>query len=292
MPESLESRFEIVTTKMGALSILCKDVGEILHNPIGPWTEANLLYIDQSRLREKLVSGDSTEELVVFDVGLGAAINAVATLAAYRSTKGPKKPLKLVSFEIDLGLLDFAIKYSERFDFFGGFEHILRTLRLKKEWQEEGFSWTLLEGDFLETIETVHAKPHLIWFEPYSSEKNEEMWALECFKKIRSQCRSGREGDTALFTYSRATGIRAALIASGFFIGRGVALGAKTETTVAATRMLELENPLGLEWLLRWRRSHLKFPVECGIQSQANIEQTVEQYFQDLCRVEGLMTTP
>lgn len=41
------SPFEIVTTTMGATSIRDNRVNEIMHNPVGPWAEANALCVDQ-----------------------------------------------------------------------------------------------------------------------------------------------------------------------------------------------------------------------------------------------------
>ncbi len=70
--------FEIVTTTLGVTSIRHKIVDEIMHNPVGPWAEANALYIEQSKLGQRLAAPG--EELILFDVGLGAAANALAAL--------------------------------------------------------------------------------------------------------------------------------------------------------------------------------------------------------------------
>src|SRR5258708_5273066 len=106
-------KFEIVTTRMGALSIRDNVSQEIMHNPVGPWIEANSLYIEQSKLRRRLVE-DLTTELVIFDVGLGAAANALAVLHCARAL-AVRRPLRLVSFERDLELLQFALDNANSF---------------------------------------------------------------------------------------------------------------------------------------------------------------------------------
>src|SRR5688572_17471064 len=95
--------FEIVTTTAGAISIRNKQVNEIMHNPVGPWVEANALYIDQSHLRERLI--EAPEEFVIFDVGLGAAANSLAALACIKSLGPKSRPVRIVSFERELELL-------------------------------------------------------------------------------------------------------------------------------------------------------------------------------------------
>src|SRR4051812_12823188 len=111
--------FEIVTTKTGAVSIRNKLVNEIMHNPVGPWIEANSLYINQSCLRERLsASTDTDNEFVLFDVGLGAAANAVAVLSCARALIGAGKmarPIRIISFEKDLELLKFALSHVDKF---------------------------------------------------------------------------------------------------------------------------------------------------------------------------------
>src|SRR5277367_3631317 len=57
------------------------DSGEVMHSVNDPAEEARSLYVEQSRLLERLESG-SEEPLVVWDVGLGAAANAMAAILA------------------------------------------------------------------------------------------------------------------------------------------------------------------------------------------------------------------
>lgn len=269
--------FEVVTTSAGAVSIRNKVLNETMHNPVGPWIEANTLYIDQSDLKTHLANG-SSEELVIFDVGLGAAANALAALAAAHSLGSQCRPLRIISFERELELLKFALEHSSYFDHFKGYETALTEILTNGKWSEGSISWELRHGDFLSLIQNERYRPHLIFFDPYSSKVNQEMWTTDCFRKIRALSREPADGGTALFTYSQATRIRVALIHAGFFVGYGSATGLKSETTEASTDRKRLKAPLGAPWYERWGKSHLRYPYDCEPSEEAAVDDSVRRY--------------
>jgi len=65
-------------------------------------------------------------------------------------------------------------------------------------------------------------------------------------------------------TYSCSTGVRAAMLGSGFYVARGQAIGAKAETTIAVTS--EAVRPdhelLSGDWLVRLSRSSASIPAD------------------------------
>lgn len=261
------SKFEIVTTTAGALSIRNNVVNEIMHNPVGPWAEANALYIEPSQLAKRLNSPGP--ELVIFDVGLGAAANA---LAALHCARGKARTMRLVSFELDLELLQFALENSIQFEHFRGFEGAIGTLLKDGIWSDGTITWELRHGDFLELIESETQIADLVFFDPYSHKVNLEMWTVHAFQKLRRKC---SENGALLFTYSRATPIRAALLHAGFFAGHGPATGLKDETTQASTRLEDLANPLGLEWLEKFKRSHKQLPLGASEGDSARLHNSI-----------------
>jgi queuine tRNA-ribosyltransferase len=248
--------FEIVQTKTGVTSIRNKVVNEIMHNPVGPWIEANSLYIDQSDFRQRLMAAGDGKELVVFDVGLGAAANALAAIHAAADSGGHHK-FKLISFERDLELLRFALSHADKFAHFKGFEDALIEILKNGKWQSSSVSWELRHGDFLELIDREPNRASIVFYDPYSPRMNVDMWTVECFRKLRAKCSE----DCTLFTYSRATPIRAALLCADFFVGVGNATGSKDETTIAAADFELLKQPLAPAWLERWKKSHTPFPL-------------------------------
>lgn len=270
--------FEIVTTSAGAVSIRNKELNETMHNPVGPWTEANALYIEPSKLREKL-SLRSSEELVLFDVGLGAAANSLAALHCHQNLTDPRR-LKIVSFERETELLKFALEHADRFEHFRGFESALASILEKGEWSGPGVEWRLRKGNFLDRIEEETVKADLVFYDPYSMTVNEEMWTVDCFRKLHRACKGVEEGGAMLFNYSRATPFRVALLLAGFYVGIGPETGLKDETTQAATRLEDLEKPLALPWLERWKRSQAKMPPGAPAEDFPRVERAILDHVQ------------
>ena len=261
--------FEVVTTSAGVRSIRNNFVNETMHNPVGPWAESNELYIKQSQLEKKLQCGEH-DEVIVFDVGLGAAANAVAAFHCAKNLKNCKTCLRVISFEKDLRLLEFTLKNASEFEHLLGFESALSQILTKGHWSDGNLSWELREGDFTELIKREELFPNIVFFDPYSPAVNEEMWTEACFKDLYNCCSRNKLSDTTLFTYSRATPIRAALFAAGFFVGSGDATGLKSETTQAATYFERINSPLDRRWLQRWHRSHTPYPFDCTPPNQEN----------------------
>jgi queuine tRNA-ribosyltransferase len=254
----------VVRTAGGEISIRNNVVNEIMHNPVGPWSEANLLYISASGFRN-ILTEPTDHPLIIYDVGLGAAANALAALTAcheVRASGRPCRPLTIVSFENDLSLLEFVISAADRIPYVTTHASTLATLLAERLWRtpEGEVEWILHEGNFLDTAPDESRCPEIVFFDPYSPGVNAEMWTREAFSRIYDKTEGGTKR-CSLYTYSRATPVRTAMLSAGFFVGSGPRSGLKDETTQAATARALLREPLDERWLLRWLRSHTKFPA-------------------------------
>jgi queuine tRNA-ribosyltransferase len=79
--------YEIHTSAQGFSSIRQISSGEIMHSVNAPDDEANRLYVEQSCLAARLLEQESERtELVIWDVGLGAAFNAMAVIHCFESS--------------------------------------------------------------------------------------------------------------------------------------------------------------------------------------------------------------
>ena len=227
--------YEVHIAQEGFASIRQVSSGEIMHLRTPPMEEARSLYVEQSNLAERLTAMPS-EPLVIWDVGLGAAANAMAAIQCYEAQAkvGPVRPLHLISFENDLDSLRLALRHDDKFPYLrhGGPAGILAS---KAQWQSKqhpGLSWQLVRGDFLETIAQAPLPPDLIFYDMFSSKTHREQWTLELFRQLFAAC-AGRAVE--LFTYTHSTAARAALLAAGFFVAKGRSAGEKEETTIALT---------------------------------------------------------
>jgi len=275
--------FELVTLRNGTRAVRHLGHGEVMHPSVGPWQEARALYVEQSRLAEKLeVEGPP---LRVWDVGLGAGTNAVAALTCARELGArQRRELEIVSFEIDLAPLRLALADAQGFPFLQPFMAAGQALLKEGRWSDGRSHWQLHLGDAAELWRGVWEPADLIFFDPFSPASNPRLWTPAAFSSLRAHARNDRDGCT-LFTYSAATPTRVSLLLGGFYVGTGVATGMKKETTVAATARSLLEQPLDARWISRWERSAAQAPH--GVALSEEIQRAVREHRQFTLPDEG-----
>ena len=266
--------YEIVQLRNGAHSVRSLAHGETMHVGMGPAAEAHALYVEQADLAARLRG--HTGEFVVWDVGLGAAANALAVL---RAARGTGATLRMLSFENTLEPLRLALANAERLGYFGGYEGAVSELMESgaTEIVEHGLAanWTLHEGDFPALLADAGSaawpKPHLILYDPWSPAKNPAPWTAQVFALLFARLDPQRQ--CVLPTYSRSTMLRVALLLAGFYVGAGSATGAKEETTIAANARSLIASPLDARWLERARCSPAAEPLWTAEYRQAPLRQ-------------------
>ncbi len=277
--------YEVHIAREGFASIRQISSGEIMHLRTPPMEEARSLYVEQSNLAARFRSSE-TEPLVIWDVGLGAAANAVAAIECYEleASLAPVRPLRLVSFENNLDSLRLALRHTDIFSYLNrtGPAAILE----RGSWESQHparLGWQLVLGDFLQTVVQAPSAPDLIYYDMFSSRTHGNQWTIEIFRRLFAAC---EERPVELFTYSHSTAVRTALLAAGFFVARGRPAGMQEETTIALTPAA-LTSPfargyqlLASEWISRWHRSRAKFPSEVPREERPAFEQQILQHKQ------------
>ncbi len=279
-----DSRYQLVRLNNGICSVRSLADDETFHPVVGPVAEAEALYVNQLRLRERLQNHSG--EFVIWDVGLGAAANALIVL---RATREISCQIRLVSFDHTLEPLEFALKNADALGYFGGYKNhlqeFLRAHRVKFQDGPQSVNWELHLGDFPAWLNSqlvgraspragfgklkaaredarpteMSPSPHAILFDAYSPARNPAMWTLPLFSNLFQVLDPRRP--CAMPTYSRSTILRVTLLLAGFFVGVGHATGEKEETTIAANDLSLISEPLGRKWLDRARRSHSAEPM-------------------------------
>jgi tRNA U34 5-methylaminomethyl-2-thiouridine-forming methyltransferase MnmC len=258
-----DSGYQLVRLNNGICSVRSLADDETFHPVVGPVAEAKALYVNQLRLRERLQNHSG--EFVIWDVGLGAAANALTVL---RATRELACNIRLVSFDHTLEPLEFALNHAAELGYFGGYENhlkeFLRKHRVEFQDCEQSVNWKFHLGDFPSWLASqnsgrAQAPPHAILFDAYSPARNPAMWTLPVFTNLFQMLDPQRP--CALPTYSRSTILRVTLLLAGFFVGVGHATGEKEETTIAANDLSLIAEPLDRRWLERAKRSHSAEPM-------------------------------
>lgn len=267
--------YQLVELASGAKTLFSSSYGEKMHPGLGPAAEADLLHVRQLNIRERLQKHNG--EFVIWDVGLGAAANAIAALRATRDLAGE---LRLISFDNTSEPLEFALKNARALGYVAGYENqIADLIREGQATFQNGVlksSWRFCVGDFPELLKSQLSNsesrlppPHAIFYDPFSPAKNPAMWTLPVFENLFRVLVPARP--CALTTYSRSTMIRATLLLAGFFAGAGHAAGMKDETTIAANSLELIAEPLDRRWLERAGRSDSAEPLRGPVYARASI---------------------
>jgi queuine tRNA-ribosyltransferase len=287
--------YEIHTSGQGFSSIRQSSSGEVMHSVNAPDDEADKLYVEQSCLAARLSKqGAERNELVIWDVGLGAAFNAMAAIHCFErclAGQGAEalRRLRLVSFEWDFDPLLLAMRYP------GRFRHLRHgapfSILESGKWEHPSklLEWQLLKGDFAALIESASI-PEIIFYDPFSYKTAPALWTAEIFSRILKHC---LPKPAELYTYSASTAVRVALLAAGFFIAQGVGTGPKSDTTIAFTTLSgSKDHPLSPplldhSWLTRWRRSGAKYPAALADEDKSHFEKLIESHLQFLAVAEN-----
>jgi tRNA U34 5-methylaminomethyl-2-thiouridine-forming methyltransferase MnmC len=254
--------YKLVKLASGVHSVHSLAHQETFHPVIGPVAEAEALYVRQLGLAKRLQR--HTGEFVIWDVGLGAAANALTVL---RETREIKASIELVSFDNTLEPLKFALEHRDSLGYLGGYEAALEPLVREKQVAfmngKQSVKWQIHLADFPTFISRAEAdtlsKPHAIMFDAFSPAKNPDMWTQPLFANIFRLLDPKRP--CALPTYSRSTMLRVTLLLAGLFVGVGHATGEKEETTIAANTLDLINEPLDAKWLQRAHRSGSAEPM-------------------------------
>ena len=263
-------QYRLVQLPNGTHAVYSAAYDEKMHPGLGPAHEAELLYVQQLKIRERMLQHSG--EFVVWDVGLDAAANALTLL---RLTRDIACPLRVVSFDDTAGPLEFALKHAKELGYFEGYE--MAVTKLLSQHQIEltddarTVKWRFHLGDFPNWLARQRLSddrrdappPDAILFDAFSPAKNPAMWTLALFTNLFRQLDPARPCN--LTTYSRSTMFRVTLLLAGFFVGRGAPTGFKEETTVASNSLALIDELLDERWLERARRSDSAEPLIEGV---------------------------
>jgi len=273
--------YQLVPLANGQKTLFSASYGEKMHPGLGPQAEAELLYVRQLKICERLQAAEG--EFVIWDIGLGGAANAIAALLATRDIPGR---LRVVSFDNTSEPLEFALNNAASLNYPVGYENQMAELLAKRRVAftngKCSVAWEFHLVDFPTWLGNAKTDvpPHAIFYDAFSPAKNPAMWTLAVFENLFRQLDPARP--CALTTYSRSTLLRTTLLLAGFFAGTGHATGMKEETTIAANTPDLIAEPLNARWLERAMRSDSAEPLRGPIYTRAPLAPATRTRLQQL----------
>lgn len=248
---------EIVTTRGGILAVRDQASGEIMHPVPG---EAEALYGAPSRLAARLRDAEE-RDLVLLDVGLGAASNALTAWRVSEARESTLRRLRLVSFDWSDAALAMALRpeNAPSFGLDGAAGEAARSLLESGHVETSRTAWNFVRDPLPGALSALAPNmADIVFWDPYSPKTNPALWTVATFVALRRVCRSG----ATVHTFSASTKVRSALLLAGFAVGVGPGTGLKEGTTMAAVDVADLAEPLDARWLARLERSSSPWPED------------------------------
>ena len=202
------------TTADGSQTLFHPEHQQLFHSKSGAQTEARSLYIEASGINSMW----SSKDLTIADIGFGLGYNCCASITAWQSNPLAKN-LRVISFEKDIDLINLLTEKShplqqKELEAFQSFVQKKELIHLNGS----KASWQLIDGDLLthDFCGLELNKFDYIWQDPFSPDKNPELWSTSYFDKI---CQHAND-EALLMTYSVSRLVRDNLTASGFLVER------------------------------------------------------------------------
>ncbi len=264
------NKYVLTKTVSGIPTFKHVATSEILHGQVGPYEEATNLYVKHSNIIK------FKQNAVVYDLGMGCGAQLIAMYRAFLSNKDLPK-LTVVSFDLEKEGLIALLENIKLFPYVAEFNSLLPKCLLQNHFihcLDDGriFEWFFIEGDFQKTIARpigTYPLANIICYDFFSPANQPHLWTYDVFLDLKKHMASLSK----IITYSSATCIRATMLAVGLYVGFGPISGKKSKSTISATLLSQLEEPLPLEWKKTFERSGAKF---CEVETEKSKQNIID----------------
>ncbi len=204
---------KFVKTQDGSYTVFNEEADEHYHSISGALEES----------LEKHINAIGVEDgFCILDFCFGLGYNSIAATKTHRN-------LKIIGLENDIEIvkaiqiLEVPKEIQNEFD---AFRDISEKLEIT---DENNNTIKLIIGDALQTIDQLPNEYfERVFFDPFSPQKQPEMWSEEIFQKVYRKMKPGGK----LSTYSCAKWIRQNMINAGFKVLDGPVVGRKNPASI------------------------------------------------------------
>lgn len=234
-PAKIYGDKKLILTRDGSFSFYSLSYGESYKTKsVGAYSESRRKFVDAGRLSELFGQGD----VRLLDICFGCGMNLAATIEEYLKI-GAMGRLHIVSVEKDASLLNLVETSSFLFPI-GGYR-VLRELLRHGRWGN--ITLELYIDDARRFLSYLDGIFDVIYFDPFSSKHNIEMWTDEIFIKLRSLLKVGG----GFMTYASNASLREMLGGLGFRVQKIKSLGGRNHPSIRCEKVVDLKNVTEVE---------------------------------------------
>lgn len=224
---------QIKTCKDGSKTLFSKQFQQCYHNPNGALTESNYVFFDSVHLFDRI---QTYPRFTLFEIGFGSGLNIWLFIDRYISTnckipvhiysveRFPITPVLALSCSYDSFITHFDIQYHIKNVFTKIQKSGTHTFQIN-----EFITLTIFSMPFSEITQPTTSIDFII-FDPFSPDKNPELWTSAVFKVLADYS----SPSVILTTYCSASAAKAAMAVSGWHLAKAPGILGKREITLAS----------------------------------------------------------
>lgn len=222
-------------TADGSVTFFNVDFKEHYHSLDGARDEALAKYIFPSEFEKRFGNGSVS----VLDICFGLGYN---TLLAVEETVRFNGKLNVIALEIDKIVVDEAAKSIDDSENQLNWKKILSDIYHDSVYADQFCDIKMLWGDARKNCTFLieeEQKFDLIYHDPFSTQRNAELWTVDFFRKLYTLLND----DGLILTYSTSLPVIIGFINAGFYVGRSKKVGVQRVGLVIAKNRDILCNP-------------------------------------------------
>jgi tRNA U34 5-methylaminomethyl-2-thiouridine-forming methyltransferase MnmC len=215
-------------TADGSQTFYSPEFEENFHSKHGAKTEAEIIYLQGSRLLEKIKQQPTIK---IIDICYGLGYNSAAAIDLITQLNYPCC-LEIIALELDETVPRQALENNLLTPWSMETRNLLRQLIEQKEVNQPSIKLKLLIGDARQTIQEVMQQNFIadaIFLDPFSPPKCPQLWTVE-FLSLVAKC---LHSQGIIATYSCSAAVRKALQLGGLTIGTNFSVGRRSPGTIA-----------------------------------------------------------
>lgn len=226
-PAKIYGDKKLILTRDGSFSFYSLSYGESYKTKsVGAYSESRRKFVEAGGLAELFRQGD----VRLLDICFGCGMNLAATIEEYLKI-GATGRLHIVSVEKDASLLNLVEQTSFLFPARGYM--VLRELLRHGRW--ENITMEIYIDDARRFLGYLSGIFDVIYFDPFSSKHNTEMWSEEIFIKLRGLLNKGGE----FMTYASNAPLRSMLEGLGFRVNKIKSFGGRNHPSIRCEKVVD-----------------------------------------------------